>query len=71
MKTFFGSFPKNSHTAWFDPQTKKLEPHCITKQTQPLQVKSQKLKSKIKVTETISATLQQVYIARSIKTKER
>ena len=20
---------------WFDPQTKKLEPHCITKQTAP------------------------------------
>ena len=48
MKVFFGSFSKNSHTSWFDPQTKKLEPHCKTKQTQPLQVKTQ----------TLSATLQ-------------
>ena len=23
------------HTAWFDPQNKKLEPHLITKQTAP------------------------------------
>ena len=45
MKVFFGSFPKNSHTAWFYQQTKKLEPQCITKQTQPLQVNSQKVKS--------------------------
>ena len=37
----------HNHTRWFDPQSKKLEPHCITKQTQPLQVNSQKLKSKI------------------------
>ena len=29
----FSSFLKNGHTAWFDPQTKKLEPRCITKQT--------------------------------------
>ena len=27
MKELFSSFPKNGHTAWFDPQTKKLEPH--------------------------------------------
>ena len=27
--------PKNVNTAWFDSQTKKLEPHCITKQTAP------------------------------------
>ena len=33
MKVLFSSFPKNGHTAWFDPQTKKLEPHCITKHT--------------------------------------
>ena len=35
MKELFSIFPKNNHTAWFDPQTKKLEPHCITKQTAP------------------------------------
>ena len=35
MKVLFSSFPKNAHTAWFDPQTKKLEPHCITKHTAP------------------------------------
>ena len=35
MKVLFSSFPKNGHTAWFDPQTKKLEPHCNTKQTAP------------------------------------
>ena len=35
MKVLFSSFPKNDHTAWFDPQTKKLEPLCITKQTVP------------------------------------
>ena len=33
IKVLFSSFPKNGHTAWFDPQTKKLAPHCITKQT--------------------------------------
>ena len=27
--------PKNGLTAWFDPQMKKLEPHCIVKQTVP------------------------------------
>ena len=31
----FSRFPKNGHTAWFDTQTKKLEPQCITKQTAP------------------------------------
>ena len=35
MKVLFSSFPKNAHTAWFDRQTKKLEPHCITKHTAP------------------------------------
>ena len=35
LKVLFSSFPKNGQTAWFDPQTKKLEPHCITKQTAP------------------------------------
>ena len=33
MKVLFSSFLKNGHTAWFDPHTKKLEPHCITIQT--------------------------------------
>ena len=33
MKVLFSSFLRNGHTAWFDPQTEKLEPHCITKQT--------------------------------------
>ena len=35
MKVLFSSFPKNGHTTyiWFDLQTKKLEPHCITIQT--------------------------------------
>ena len=32
IKALFSRFPKNSHTAWFDPQTKKLAPHCISKQ---------------------------------------
>ena len=31
----FSSFTKNGHTAWFDPQMKKLEPYCIVKQTVP------------------------------------
>ena len=31
----FSSLTKNGHTAWFDPQMKKLEPHCIVKQTVP------------------------------------
>ena len=35
MKAQFSSFPKNAHTALFYTQTKKLEPHCITKQTAP------------------------------------
>ena len=35
MKVLFRSFPKNGHTAWFDPQTKKWKSHCITKQTAP------------------------------------
>ena len=35
MKVLFSSFSKNAHTAWFDPQTKKLQPHCNTKQTAP------------------------------------
>ena len=35
VKVLFSSFPKNDHTEWFDIQTKKLEPHCITKQTAP------------------------------------
>ena len=35
MKVLFSSFPKNGHTALFDPQTKKLEPRCITKQIAP------------------------------------
>ena len=26
----FSNFPNNSHTAWFDPQTKKLKSHCIS-----------------------------------------
>ena len=29
------SFTKNGHTVWFDSQVKKLEPHCIVKQTVP------------------------------------
>ena len=33
----FSSFTKNGHTVWFDPQMKKLEPHCIVKQTVPQQ----------------------------------
>ena len=33
VKALCSSFPKNGHIAWFDPQTKKLESHCITKQT--------------------------------------
>ena len=32
LAVLFSSFPKNSHIAWFDPQTKRLEAHCITKQ---------------------------------------
>ena len=35
MKVLFSSFAKNGHTAWFDPQTEKLEQHCITKQKAP------------------------------------
>ena len=35
MKALFSSFPKSGHTAWFDPLTKNLEPHCIKKQTAP------------------------------------
>ena len=35
MKVLCSGFPKNGHTTWFDPQTKKLEPHFITKQTKP------------------------------------
>ena len=23
-------FPKNDHTAWFEPQTEKFKPHCFT-----------------------------------------
>ena len=26
MKVLFSSFPKNGDTAWFDPQTKRLQP---------------------------------------------
>ena len=33
MKVLLSSVPKNGQTAWFDPQTEKLEPHCIIKQT--------------------------------------
>ena len=35
MKAMLSSFPKNRDTAWFVPQTKKLEPHCVSKQTAP------------------------------------
>ena len=28
----FSGFKQNGHTAWFDPQMKKLEPHGIAKQ---------------------------------------
>ena len=35
MKVLLSNIAKNGHTAWFDPQTKKLEPHCITKQIAP------------------------------------
>ena len=31
--TGYGFFTHQVRNAWFDPQTKKLEPHCITKQT--------------------------------------
>ena len=35
IKALFSSFLKNGHSSWFDPQTKMLEPHCITKQKAP------------------------------------
>ena len=31
----FSTFRKNGHTPWFDPRSKKLEPHCISEQTVP------------------------------------
>ena len=40
MKVLSSSFPKNGHSVWFNPQTKKLEPHCITKQTAPQKTSS-------------------------------
>ena len=42
-KVLFSSFPKNGHTTWFDPQSKKIEPHFITKQTAQHESTVQKL----------------------------
>ena len=35
MKVLFSSFTKNGHIGWVDTQSKKLQPHCSTKQTAP------------------------------------
>ena len=46
MKVLFSSFPKNGPTAWFDPQSLTLEPHCITKQTASFESNFQRLSIK-------------------------
>ena len=43
MKVLWRSFSKNGYTAWFDPQTKELEPHCIKKQIVPHESTVEKL----------------------------